>query len=228
MRHAQVASTLYTRPLAPITALAQVKCREHARPCQTRVISRSEKSRKGRLETHARLCSFKDVRMRHAQVAFTLYTLPPRSSYSPGAGKVQGACATMPNSHHHSCSEKSRKGRLETHARLYRFKDVRMRHAQVASTLYTRPPLAPITVLAQVKCREHVRPCQTRAISRSENKSKRSVCASSAQSSCGTSQTFWCESFVELTRPWTFLTPWRPPVVDSMYPTVCFLVGTSA
>ena len=92
----------FTRaPLAPVTALAQVKCREHAQPCQTRAISRSEnKSKRSVLEIYARSHRFKDVRMRHAQVAFTLYTLPPRSSYSPGAGKVQGACAAMaiPNS----------------------------------------------------------------------------------------------------------------------------------
>ena len=35
----------FTRaPLAPTTALAQVKCREHARPCQTRVINAWESS----------------------------------------------------------------------------------------------------------------------------------------------------------------------------------------
>ena len=55
------------------------------------------------------------------------------------------------------------------------FKDMRMRHAQVASTLLHAPPHSNFTVLAQVKCREHARPCQTRAISRSENQSKRSV-----------------------------------------------------
>ena len=106
--------TLHTRPprsnYSPGAGKVQGAC---AAPCQTRVISRSEKSRKGRLETHARLCSFKDVRMRHAQVAFTLYTLPPRSSYSPGAGKVQGACAAMPNSRHPVALQKSREGRLE-------------------------------------------------------------------------------------------------------------------
>ena len=105
----------------------------------------------------------------------TLLHAPPRSNYSPGAGKVQGACAAMPNSRHRSRSDKkSRKGRLEIYARLYRFKDRECGMRKWHPHFYTRP-LAPITVLAQVKCREHVRPCQTRAISRSENKSKRSV-----------------------------------------------------
>ena len=40
---------------------------------------------------------------------------------------------------------------------------------------FTRAPLAPITALAQVKCREHAWPCQTRVISRSGKKSRRSV-----------------------------------------------------
>ena len=105
----------FTRaPLAPITALAQVKCREHARPCQTRAISRSEKKSRRSVGNIARDCRFKDVRI--------------------------AACAT------------------------------RKWHSH-----FTRAPLAPITALAQVKCREHARPCQTRVISRSEKKSRRSV-----------------------------------------------------
>ena len=61
---AKVASThtLHTPPLAPITALAQVKCREHARPCQTRAITVAlKKSREGRLKKYTRSYRFKDV-----------------------------------------------------------------------------------------------------------------------------------------------------------------------
>ena len=59
-------------------------------------------SREGRLEIYATSYNFKDVRKRHAQAASTLYTRPPRSNYSPGAGKMQRACAAMPNSRHQS------------------------------------------------------------------------------------------------------------------------------
>ena len=40
----------------------------------------------------------------NAACASGIHTLhaPPRSNYSPGAGKMQGACAAMPNSRHQS------------------------------------------------------------------------------------------------------------------------------
>ena len=87
----------FTRaPLAPITALAQVKCREHARPCQTRVISRSEKKSRrsvGNIREIVQLQRCDDAAC--ASGISTLYTRPPCSNYSPGAGKVQRACAAM-------------------------------------------------------------------------------------------------------------------------------------
>ena len=109
-------------------------------------------------------------RCENAACASGIHTLhaPPRSNYSPGTGKVQGACAAICQTRVISRSERKSKrsvGNIRDIAPLQR---LRKRHVQMASTLYTRPRRSNITVLAHVKCREHARPCQTRAISRSE------------------------------------------------------------